>query len=110
MKLEISKTRIDLDDPTAFIISSVHGPVCIVSEDNLQDALDKAADAGLLDVFKVEGEVQETIGGNEVDEYGATVGRLGNYSDPYVLDGMGVEEVDPNDFVLCLSRKTSNAR
>ncbi len=95
---EIERTRvltdcavISDDDPhrtQPWLIQGVYGAVAVVWASCEQDALDEAADHDLLKCFAVDEEEKITTNesGEDFDENGAHVTRLGNCGEPFVLD------------------------
>lgn len=68
-----------------------HGFVlAVVFADCLQDALDIAADAGKMDLYKVD---EEDYGDYDWDTGSPPCSFLGNASEPFDIESLGVEEL-----------------
>jgi len=79
--------------------------LAIVFAECLQDALDEAADAGKLDRFQV---AEEDMGDYGDDEEGIT--RLGNASEPFDIESVGVLELPNPPFSFCALLKATDER
>lgn len=84
-----------------FILHDAGFVVCVVFASNLQDALDEAVDQNKLDRFQVtETELKDYITGQDAegfDEYDG-ITHLGNASEPFDIESLGIVEMSVTEF------------
>lgn len=81
--------QVDREDARLFFLHDHGFCVCVVLETNLQDALDKAVDENKMDRYLVTEE--NLLADYDSDETGIT--RLGNASEPFDIQSLGVIEL-----------------
>lgn len=80
-------------DDGFFVISHTFGPVAAVCADHEENALDEAADAGLMKAFAMSDEDVEDRTEGDGDNTEEDFARLGNESDPYDLNDCSIRRV-----------------